>query len=302
MSRKGRSSTRETAAPETNSRNCSTPCSRATRVPVGRASKYGKGRCSRWRITFSPSTASMRAPVCRIRYWRSQLMPLVKSMNTTRATPSTMSVLSEWWAMTLSMITWVNKGVASPTSWIARLASSTSRQMLLWRRSSGTNQAKPKGLRSGVLASGCAAAWPGEFASMVPPSSVIGGSASAASSSTGAQRALRASTAMVSGWGWPGRTQAEVCSPCCSTSAGVRTGDGAVASTGVSAALVAEGGWGAGSATNTTAGSGTADQSCSGQGASPAFSFREESASISAAKSTGGARRWRTSSASKGRR
>jgi hypothetical protein len=52
----------------------------------------------------------MRLPVCRTRYWRSQVMPLVNSMNMTSATPRTMRVLWVWWTTTLSMMTWVNSG------------------------------------------------------------------------------------------------------------------------------------------------------------------------------------------------
>jgi hypothetical protein len=39
MRRKGKSSSRETAVPVMNSRMVSTPCRRATTVPVGRCSK-----------------------------------------------------------------------------------------------------------------------------------------------------------------------------------------------------------------------------------------------------------------------
>jgi hypothetical protein len=62
------------------------------------------------RKTLLPSTASMRLPVCSTRYWRSQVMPLVNSMNMTSAMPSTMRVLWVWWTTTLSMITWVKSG------------------------------------------------------------------------------------------------------------------------------------------------------------------------------------------------
>lgn len=194
--------------------------------------------------------------------------------------------------MTLSMMTWVNSGVARPTSWMARLASSTSRQMRLWRSSSGTNQEKPKGF---FWASG---------GSVLLTDSETGGSACTTSSRTGAAWARAASSATVSGADWPGLTQARVSSPCWMISAGVR--------------VVRDGGWdevalasspeflgvasGAGVVSNATAGSGKADNPASGQCSSPASRPSASRASINVGRSIGGGNRWITSSASNGRR
>jgi hypothetical protein len=61
-------------------------------------------------------------------------------MNIASPRPTTHSVLWVWCTTTLSITTWVKIGVASPASWMASDARSTSRQMRLWRKSSGTNQ------------------------------------------------------------------------------------------------------------------------------------------------------------------
>ena len=65
-------------------------------------------------------------------------------MNTARPMPITISVLWVWWTTTLSMITWVNSGVPSASTWMISEAISTSRQMRLCFSSSGMNQWKPK--------------------------------------------------------------------------------------------------------------------------------------------------------------
>ena len=60
-----------------------------------------------------PSTASMRLPVWMTRYWRTQVMAAENSMNMASAKPTTIRVLRVWCTITLSMIAWVNSGVAS---------------------------------------------------------------------------------------------------------------------------------------------------------------------------------------------
>ncbi len=65
-------------------------------------------------------------------------------MNTASAMAMTMRVLWVRCTTTLSMITWVNSGVTSPSSWMMSEAISTSRQMRLCFSSSGMNQLKPK--------------------------------------------------------------------------------------------------------------------------------------------------------------
>ena len=75
-------------------------------------------------------------------------------MNIARPSPTTQSVLSVWCTTTLSITTCVKIGAARPASWIASEASSTSRQMRLWRSSSGTNHLKPKAWGFAAAASG----------------------------------------------------------------------------------------------------------------------------------------------------
>ena len=57
------------------------PCSRAAMTPVGRCWKYSSGRRNNLSNTWLPSMASMRWPVCRIRYWRIHDRPLVNNRN-----------------------------------------------------------------------------------------------------------------------------------------------------------------------------------------------------------------------------
>jgi hypothetical protein len=52
----------------------------------------------------------MRLPVCSTRYWRSQLMTAVNSMNISQRDAEDDQVLLLWWTTTLSMITWVKIG------------------------------------------------------------------------------------------------------------------------------------------------------------------------------------------------
>jgi hypothetical protein len=82
-----------------------------------------------WPKTRLPSTASMRLPVCRTRYCRTQVNADEKISASTIPTPTATRVLLVWCTTTLSITTWVNKGVTKPTSCKARDASSISRQM-----------------------------------------------------------------------------------------------------------------------------------------------------------------------------
>ena len=160
--------------------------------------------------------------------------------------------------------------------------------MRLWRKSSGTNQEKPKGF---FWASGASARL---------TDSDTGGSASATSNMSGRHCMRAASTERGSGLVWPGRTQASVCSPCLTISAGERL---EIASGGaVSGMVPMDCRSVSASGRNTTAGSGRLDQSSCGHSASPALSPSASSASISEGKSNGGAKRCSTSAASKGRR
>ena len=66
-----------------------------------------------WENTCVPSTASMRLPVWMTRYWRTQVITAENIMNIASAKPTTIKVLWVWCTITLSMIAWVNSGVAS---------------------------------------------------------------------------------------------------------------------------------------------------------------------------------------------
>ena len=120
-------------------------------MPVGRCSKYGSGRRSRWRKTCAAehrvdAVAGMQHEV--LAQPRHRRVEDHEHAERRRAIAT--SVLCVWWTTTLSMTTCVKSGVASPTSWMASEASSTSRQMALCRASSGTNQRKPNAAGPGI--------------------------------------------------------------------------------------------------------------------------------------------------------
>ena len=98
----------------------------------------------------------MRLPVWRIRYWRTQVIAALNTMNTTSPMPMTVKVLRVWWTTTLSMTTWVNNGVASAMSWMASDAMRMSRNTLRCLSSSGMNQPNPKCVVAADFASGSA--------------------------------------------------------------------------------------------------------------------------------------------------
>jgi hypothetical protein len=98
----------------------------------------------------------MRLPMCRIGYWRTQVIAALNTMNTASPMPMTVKVFKVWCATTLSMTTWVNNGVAKAINWMAAEASGTSRNTLRCLSSSGMNQRKPKESRAAPCASGSA--------------------------------------------------------------------------------------------------------------------------------------------------
>jgi len=102
----------------------STAARRATITPVARARSSGsaaRGRCSNTRV---PSTASTRCRWC-----QHQVLPrpgergVEQAARKRAAAPMTIRVLSVWWTTTLSMTSWVNSGVVSPSNWITSDAS-----------------------------------------------------------------------------------------------------------------------------------------------------------------------------------
>lgn len=86
MNRKGQVKDQGDGGAETNSRIVSTPCRRATRVPVGRSSKYGGEQAQEVTEDLAAEHGIDAVAGVQHQVRRSQVMPLVKSMNITKAT------------------------------------------------------------------------------------------------------------------------------------------------------------------------------------------------------------------------
>ena len=112
--------------------------------PTGRRSKYFRGKRSRWSIISEPRVMSMRLVVSTNRDVLKKVKIPSKTAITNRKTPRVFRVSGLFCTITLSMITWIIKGLARANNCTKKEAIKTSIKTRLCFLTEGQNHDRPK--------------------------------------------------------------------------------------------------------------------------------------------------------------